>query len=195
MAAFCIAAFFPPFFLHFCLCFMRKTWQKSEKLKRYWLDFTYDTTSIISFPDNGVPAALALPIIPLSMQNFPPKTEQQWACFANKSWKTHSSWLTPAPTLTFGFTDVHYWENSVNTPLNAATGSVILFSLSWTSSSRRWRGQHATVHGVCVFSWVHNVIMSGLFLPILAKQLKPCHQIQPPPSALFPSKLCLSVSP
>lgn len=38
----------------------------------------------------------------------------------------------------------------------------------------------------CVFLWVHNVIMSGLFQPILAKQLKPCHRIQLPPDLLHP---------
>lgn len=35
---------------------------------------------------------------------------------------------------------------------------------------------------VSVFLWAHNVIMSGLFLPISAKQLKPCRQTQPPPA-------------
>lgn len=43
---------------------------------------------------------------------------------------------------------------------------------------------------VCIFLWVHNVIMSGLFLPIFAKQLKPCHQ-----SAAYPPPPLQTMSP
>lgn len=82
------------------------------------------------------------------------------------------------------------WKTALTLLLSVVTRSVIIFSLwlslFWLLLSRRWRGQRGTGR---VFLWVHNVIMSGLFLSRSLEQLKPCHQL----SACPPN--CLAVSP